>query len=90
LGSEESWKEITSLAANRLSNAIEDRTAHDLVIQATDVGVCPNKLNPRVLHEWREPRHEAFQPRNVWSLFRAFARTVAADSQANCIRGNEL
>ena len=55
---------------------IEDRTAHDLIVRATDVGVCPNKLIPRVLHEWREPRHEAFAPRNVWSLFNAFTETL--------------
>jgi hypothetical protein len=55
---------------------IEDRTAHDLIVRATDVGVCPNKLIPRVLHEWREPRHEAFQSRNVWSLFNAFTEAL--------------
>jgi len=60
----------TRLATYKLSD-LDDSTAHDLVIRACDVGVCPNKLIPRVLHEWREPRHEAFQTRNVWSFFNA-------------------
>jgi hypothetical protein len=65
----------TRLATYKLS-AIAEPDAHDLVIRACDVGVCPNKLIPRVLHEWREPRHEAFQPRNVWSLLNAFTEAL--------------
>jgi len=65
----------TRLSIYRLTE-IEDRTAHDLIVRATDVGVCPNKLIPRVLREWREPRHEAFQPRNAWSLFNAFTAAL--------------
>lgn len=44
--------------------------------RAVTVGVRPNKLIPRVLHEWREPRHEAFQPRDVWSHFNAFTEAL--------------
>ena len=56
----------------RLSNT----TAHDLIIRATDVGVCSNRLIPTVLKQWREPKHEAFEPRNVWSLFNAFTESL--------------
>ena len=55
---------------------LDDRAAHDLVIRATDVGVCPNQLIPRVLHEWREPRHREFEPRTVWSLFAGFTEAL--------------
>ncbi len=55
---------------------IDDRTAHDLVVRACDVGVVPNRTIPAVLHEWREPRHEEFQPRTVWSLFNAFTEAL--------------
>lgn len=65
----------TRLSIYKLTE-IEDRTAHDLVVRAVDVGVCPNKLVPRVLHEWRDPRHEAFAPRNAWSLFNAFTEAL--------------
>lgn len=56
--------------------ALEDCTAHDLVVRAFDVGVCCNRHIPEVLHEWRQPRHEEFQPRNVWSLFNSFTETL--------------
>lgn len=56
--------------------SIDDRNAHDLIVRATDVGVCPNQLIPRVLKEWREPRHEVFRVRTVWSLFNAFTEAL--------------
>ena len=65
----------TRLSIYKLTE-IEDRTEHDLIVRACDVHVCPNQLIPRVLHEWREPRHEAFAPRNVWSLFNAFTQAL--------------
>ena len=40
------------------------------------VGVVPNRTIPEVLKEWREPRHEEFQPRNIWSLFNAFTEAL--------------
>ena len=65
----------TRLATYKISG-LDDRTAHDLVIRACDVGVCPNKQIPRVLHEWREPHHEQFVTRNVWSLFNSFTEAL--------------
>jgi len=65
----------TRLSTYKLAD-IDDRTAHDLVIRSCDVGVVPNRTIPEVLREWREPRHEAFQPRNVWSLFNAFTEAL--------------
>ncbi|MEA3210765.1 MAG: hypothetical protein QOE70_3822 [Chthoniobacter sp.] len=57
-------------------NEIDDADAHDLIIRSTDVGVCSNRLIPSVLHEWREPKHEQFQNRNVWSLFNSFTEAL--------------
>lgn len=37
---------------------------------------CSNRLIPDVLHEWREPKHDAFEGRNVWSLFNAFTESL--------------
>jgi len=49
-----------------------DIQAHDLLIRAVDHGVCANSYIPKVLHEWREPKHEEFMGRNLWSLQNAF------------------
>lgn len=72
----ERWHHQDSRIASYKLTDLDDRTAHDLVVRALDVGVCPNRHIPLVLHEWRMPRHEAFQPRNVWSLFNAFTETL--------------
>lgn len=50
---------------------ITDGQAHDLLIRAMDVDAIPNRLIPEVLAEWREPRHETFRERNLWSWFNA-------------------
>ena len=51
--------------------ALSDRDAHDLTIRALDQHVICGSLIPKVLSEWRHPRHAAFQPRSVWSFFNA-------------------
>jgi hypothetical protein len=45
--------------------------AHDLVIKAVDCRAITPTQVPEVLHQWREPEHADFQPRNAWSLFNA-------------------
>ena len=35
------------------------------------MGVTDNRTIPEVLREWRRPRHDDFEPRNVWSLLNA-------------------
>jgi hypothetical protein len=48
-----------------------DADAHDLTVRALDGGViCASRI-PELLHEWREPRHEAFRLRTTWSWFNA-------------------
>lgn len=50
---------------------LNDADAHDLTIKALDAGVvCASKI-PELLHEWREPRYQEFEPRTVWSYFNA-------------------
>lgn len=55
---------------------LSDADAHDLTVRALDAGViCASRI-PDVLHEWREPRHEAFRPRTAWSWFNACTETL--------------
>lgn len=67
------------IAAYRCTN-IDDATAHDLIVRATDVAVCPNRVIPAVLTEWRRPRHEEFQSRDMWALFNAFTEVLKRTS----------
>ena len=79
----EKWHDQDQRIAAYRESQIDDRGAHDLMIRATDVGVCSNRLIPEVLREWRKPRHAQFETRNVWSLFNAFTEALKTGSLAN-------
>lgn len=51
---------------------LADPQFHDLAVRAVDGGVIAASKLPRVLKDYREPEHEAFEPRTVWSAFNAF------------------
>ena len=55
---------------------LEDRAAHDLLIQAVDCGAIPSNGIRSVLQQWRRPAYEDFAPRTLWSLFNAFTHTL--------------
>ena len=59
---------------------ITDIQTHDLIVKAVDVGACPNQALPKVLKAWRQPPHEDFQPRTVYSLFNAFTEASKGSS----------
>ncbi len=83
------WHTMDSRIAAYKQAQINDTDAHDLIIRATDVNVCSNRLIPSVLHEWREPRHDAFEERNVWSLFNAFTESLKEGSLAELPKRTE-
>jgi len=70
------WKRqderISAYKGKRLGNA----GAHDLTIGALDAGVVSASRIPEVIKEWREPSHEAFRPRNVWSWFNSVTEAL--------------
>ncbi len=70
------WHDQDKRIAAYKEAEISEVQAHDLLIRSVDVGVCSNRLIPDVLHEWREPSHDAFEGRNVWSLFNAFTESL--------------
>tara|TARA_R100000808_G_scaffold25075_2_gene61377 strand:+ start:2496 stop:3281 length:786 start_codon:yes stop_codon:yes gene_type:complete len=41
---------------------------HDYMIQSMDKNIIPSDKIGKVLNEWRIPRHEEFEPRNMWSF----------------------
>jgi hypothetical protein len=72
----ERWFMQDNRIAAYKSRSITDKAAHDLIIRACDVGACTNRHIPLVLGEWREPTHEEFEIRNLWSLFNAFTEVL--------------
>ncbi len=55
---------------------LADAVMHNLTIHALDRGVICGSQVPKVLREYREPGHEAFRPKNLWSLFNAFTEVL--------------
>src|SRR6266550_2593504 len=53
-----------------------DSSAHDLIIRSTDVRACTPRQIPAILKEWRNPRHEEFQERTLWTLFNSFTEVL--------------
>jgi len=76
----EKWHDQSTRFNAYKHRSIDDTQAHDIIIRATDVGVCSNRLIPTVLKEWREPRHDVFHERNVWSLFNSFTEALKETS----------
>ena len=55
---------------------LSDPSAHDLIIRSTDVRACTLRQIPSILKEWRNPRHEEFEARTLWTLFNSFTETL--------------
>ncbi len=55
---------------------LSEDAANSYLLQAAEKGVIGWRLLPQVIQEWREPKHEAFQPRTAWSLFNAFTEAL--------------
>lgn len=54
------------------STGLIDAEVHDILVRAVDGKVMANSYIPKVLNEWRNPRHPEFEDRNAWSLFNGF------------------
>jgi len=83
------WHDQDKRIAAYKESELNDADAHDLIIRACDVGVCSNRLIPAVLHEWREPKHQAFEPRNTWSLFNSFTEALKEGTLAELPKRTE-
>jgi hypothetical protein len=80
-----SFKEAeTARIAAMIDAAMPDERADSLILRAAiDRGIIPLRLAPQVVREWKEPRHELFQPRTAWSLFNAFTAALGSMQQSN-------
>jgi hypothetical protein len=60
---------------------LNDAEVHDLAIRFWDAGALGALEIPRLIKEWREPRHEEFAqtPKSAWRLFNAATETIKGD-----------
>lgn len=57
--------------------------ADAILLRVFERQIITAPLLPRVIHEWRQPSFEDFQPRTLWSLFNACTAILAERQQSN-------
>lgn len=63
---------------------MSDVSADSFILRAVvEKGIMPLRAIPAVVREWKEPRHELFQPRTAWSLFNAFTAAFVGLQESN-------
>ena len=60
------------------TTSLSDPVFHDFCIRAVDGKVISTSKLPQVISEYRQPRHDAFLPRTLWSGFNAFTEILKA------------
>jgi hypothetical protein len=60
---------------------LDDRDVHDLAIRLWDAGALGTLEIPRLIKEWREPRHQEFAQakKTTWRLFNAATEIIKGD-----------
>lgn len=74
--------EGSRIAAMRAQEICETQ-AESLILRAYDRDIVSHLALPKVISEWREPSHEDFRPRTVWSLFNAFTSALQERARSN-------
>jgi hypothetical protein len=72
----EKWHAQDQRIAAYKADELDDLRAHDLIVRAIDARALTATQVPKVLQEWRHPKHEEFSPRTSWSLFNGFTETL--------------
>jgi hypothetical protein len=62
---------------------IGDELAESLILRGHLAEIVSPRLLPALVRGWREPAHEEFRPRTVWSLFNAFTAVLAPRQRSN-------
>jgi len=70
------WQQHSDILIDEIdqfkNTRLNDTEAKALILDAFTQGLMPLRFMPDVAKEWREPRHEDFAPRTMWSLSNAF------------------
>lgn len=80
-----SFKEAeTARIAALVETTMPNERAESLILRAAvERGIIPLRKIPHVVKEWKEPRHEQFEPRTAWSLFNAFTAAMITLQESN-------
>lgn len=74
----------TARIAAMADTAMADERAESLILRAAvERGIISLRHIPVIVKEWKEPRHELFEPRTAWSLFNAFTAALGKLQESN-------
>ncbi len=85
----ERFRSLDARVAAYREARVPDWLAHDIVVRAADCRAITASQIPNVLQGWRHPEHEAFRPRNAWSLFNAFTGVLRGVNPHTALRRGE-
>jgi len=73
---------------------LSDTMVHDILVQSLDIKAIGSTALPKVLQEWREPRHEEFaKDHSAWRLWNAYTEilkeydVMALSSRTTALQG---
>ncbi len=70
------------IAVMKVTEVTAER-ADSLILNGFHKGIVTTPHLPKVIKEWREPKHEAFADRTYWSLFNAFTSALGDRAKSN-------
>ncbi len=62
---------------------VSDTQAESLILRAYEQDIISHLLLGKVISQWREPTHEQFAERTLWSLFNCFTGAMADRTATN-------
>jgi hypothetical protein len=72
------WNDLETQVKAYKAHELDDRHAHDVVVKMLEAGVFGCTTLPKVLNEFREPRHEEFlkEGRTAWTMMNAVTEVM--------------
>lgn len=65
------------------ATSIDDAKADSLILRSFESGIINSHALPGVIKHWRDPEHEDFRPRTLWSLFNSYTSALGKRADAN-------
>lgn len=84
VGSLEPFRMAEAIRIARMRSVeIGDELAESLILRGHLAGIVSPRVLPGLVQQWREPVHEEFRARTLWSLFNAFTSVLAPRQRSN-------
>jgi hypothetical protein len=73
-------RQFSEVETNRIAafreRGLASAEADSIMLQAFEKDIVGTRLLPKLISEWRSPRHEEFKPRTAYSLLNCFTEVV--------------